>query len=131
MRALLRSGKTVCTDENLRRENVRAEMKVVVDALAAEPVLRHPDYDKPFVLKCDGSVHGLPFNLCQKDEEGNLHPVEYNSKSIPPTKRDRSQPQLGVLAVLHGLRKYRQILQQRKSILISVHTNLPILLARP
>ena len=88
-------------------------------------MLRHPDYDKEFVLRTDGSIHGLGATLLQKDDEtGKLHPVFYASNSMPKVKKIRTQNELEVLAVLFGLKKFRPFLLDRKFRLQTDHANL-------
>src|SRR6266498_1645874 len=50
--------------------------------LTEAPVLLFPNFDKPFVLCTDTSLKGLGAVLEQEDENGNLRPVAYASKSL-------------------------------------------------
>ena len=43
--------------------------------LVQAPVLKYPDFRRPFVLEVDASLKGLGACLGQKDEEGRLHPI--------------------------------------------------------
>ncbi|XP_070566393.1 uncharacterized protein [Ptychodera flava] len=54
------------------------------DALASSPVLAVPDYNKPFVVQTDASDHGIGAVLCQYDDKGEEHPVQYISRKTPP-----------------------------------------------
>ena len=113
------------SDADLRKYNIEAHIADVIGALSKYPVLRHPDYDKKFWLRVDGSIHGLGATLLQKDEEtGKLHPVFYASKSMPKVKKTRTQNELEVLAVLFGLDKFRPFLLDKEFVLQTDHANL-------
>ena len=49
--------------------------------LTREPILQHPDFDKPFILYTDGSEQGLGAILAQKDNEGRTGVIAYASKT--------------------------------------------------
>lgn len=51
-------------------------------ALSSWPVLRAPDFDRPFVLQCDASDRGMGAVLSQNDAEGNEHPVVCVSRKL-------------------------------------------------
>ena len=51
-------------------------------ALCAYPVLRTPNFDRPFKLGCDASDRAIAGVLLQEDDEGIDHPVAYFSKKL-------------------------------------------------
>ena len=52
--------------------------------LLQEPVLKHPDLMKPFILRTDASGNGVAALLLQENE-GKLYPVGYASKKVEPS----------------------------------------------
>ena len=74
LRSLLRLKHTRYTDEEISKANVEVEVADVVKSLTSYPVLRHIDYDLPFVLKVDGSVQ--PWALCE--------PLPTSGRKAPP-----------------------------------------------
>jgi hypothetical protein len=51
------------------------------DSLTTAPVLRHPDFDKPFIVQTDASGYGLGAVLVQEFEDGE-HPIAYASRTL-------------------------------------------------
>ena len=54
------------------------------DSLCTAPILRSPDFTRPFVLQTDASDRGVGAVLSQLDDEGQEHPVAYFSKKLLP-----------------------------------------------
>lgn len=50
--------------------------------LIGRPVLEAPDYNRPFIVQCDASHCGMGVVLCQRDKEGNEHPIVYMSRKL-------------------------------------------------
>ena len=75
------------------------------------------------MVECDGSVHGLGAVLYQPDAQGKLWPVQYASKSVSRTKKDRTQPQLEIMALLFALRKWRPHLLGKRFTVLTDHAN--------
>lgn len=51
-------------------------------ALMKPPVLRAPDYNKPFIVQCDASNRGMGVILCQEDANQEEHPILYCSRKL-------------------------------------------------
>lgn len=75
------------------------------DLLSAAPVLRHPDFDKPFVLHTDGCKAGLAATLEQEDEEKKRHPVLYISRSLKSEEQRYTATEIECLGVYWSLHK--------------------------
>ena len=65
--------------------NAIRKLKAII---RTNPVLRHPDHNKPFFLEVDASQYALGAVLSQKNEWGKLQLVGYFSKTLIPTKRN-------------------------------------------
>ena len=52
------------------------------DSLCASPVLKSPDWNKPFVLQTDASDRGVGAVLSQSEDDGNDRPVAYFSRKL-------------------------------------------------
>lgn len=53
---------------------------------AAEPVLKHPDLNDPFVIQADTSNVAVGAALLQKNEQDDLQPCTYTSRKLTETK---------------------------------------------
>lgn len=51
-------------------------------ALTNPPVLRAPDFRKPFLVQCDASNRGMGVILCQEDADKQEHPILYASRKL-------------------------------------------------
>lgn len=75
--------------------------------LSAKPVLRTPDYDKPFILHIDASINGVGALLSQRDDSTTvLHPVSYFSSKLKPHQKSYSTIELETLSLVMSLRKF-------------------------
>ncbi|KAH9290082.1 hypothetical protein KI387_034199, partial [Taxus chinensis] len=53
------------------------------EALVSSPVLKNPDWSKPFIVYTDASDAALgSTTLSQKDENGNEHPIYFGSRQM-------------------------------------------------
>lgn len=75
----LRKGEPVKVQWDELRESSFQALKA---ALTSQPILRAPDYNRPFVLQCDASERGLGAVLSQRDESREEHPVLFISRKL-------------------------------------------------
>lgn len=76
--------------------------------LSNAPVLRHPEFDKPFFLHTDGCALGLAAAL-EQESGGKRHPVLFISRSLKPEETRYTATEiecLGVYWALHKLAPY-------------------------
>jgi hypothetical protein len=88
-------------DEVLRRafEQLKLAFQVV-------PILRTPDWNKPFLVYCDASEEAMGSTLSQLDENGHDHPIHFASKQLTPTKKNYTMTKLEGLVVIFSLKKF-------------------------
>ena len=69
-------------------------------------MLAFPDFDRNFVLETDASILGLGAILSQIQEDGNLHPLAYASRSLSKSEKNYSATDLETLAVVWAVTHY-------------------------
>ena len=67
--------------------------------LCSEPILKSPDFDRPFVLQTDASDRGIGAVLSQTDADGLEHPVAYFSRKLLPHKEKYATIEMECLAI--------------------------------
>ena len=97
-------------------------MDRLAQAVAANPVLQRPDYERPFFLEVDASQFATGAILSQKDERGRLRPVGSISHSFMPAEQNYDIHDQELLAIIHGLRAWRHILLSSPHV-ITIHTD--------
>jgi transposase InsO family protein len=81
------------------------------NALTTTPVLLLPDPDKRFTLFFDAaSTNAIGGILCQSDDNGNLHPVAYESRQLTNSELNYGVHEQELLAFVHCLKKWRHYL---------------------
>lgn len=76
-------------------------------ALSTSPVLRCPDFSKPFVLQTDASVRGLGAILAQRDADGTEHVIAYLSRRLQPHEVAYSTVEAECLAIVWAVSKLK------------------------
>jgi hypothetical protein len=91
--------------------------------LLVEPVvLAYPDFEKPFIVACDASGHGLGAGLFQKIDN-KMRVVSYISKTLSDTEAKYSNFEREALACVWACEVFRPYLRE-KFTLISDHRSL-------
>ncbi|EGT53594.1 hypothetical protein CAEBREN_03434 [Caenorhabditis brenneri] len=102
------------------------------DALASEPILGYPDYDKPFHIFCDASAvaQGAALMQARPDNEKDFYAIAYASRTLsdPETRWPAIQVEMG--AIIFALRQFRPYICLSKIILHSDHKPLTFLLQK-
>lgn len=100
------------------------------DALAHQPVLKGPNYDKRFILQTDASDKGLGAVLSQLDEDGNDHAVAYYSKKLIPAEINYTVIERESLAIVRAVEHFRMYLTGVHFQVVTDHECLKYLQAR-
>ena len=85
-------------------ENAFQQLKA---RLTREPVLKSPDFSKPFVLQTDASDRGVGAVLSQLDASGAEHPVAYFSRKLLPREERYATVEKECLAIKLGIQAFR------------------------
>ena len=81
--------------------------------LCSEPILRSPDFSRPFVLQTDASDRGVGAVLSQCDDEGQDHPIAFFSRKLLPREERYSTVEKECLAIVLGAKSFRVYLLGR------------------
>src|SRR5258707_1374593 len=65
-----------------------------------EPVLKTPDWNKPFVMHTDASGYALGVVIAQEHDDG-MHPVAFHSRSLLPAEKKLRRAQQGTRRHCH------------------------------
>lgn len=87
-------------------EKCRDAFNNLKNLLTTVPVLRAPDFSRPFSLQVDASDVGTGAVLMQSDEKNVLHPVSFMSTKFKPYQRHYSTIEKETLALLLALEKF-------------------------
>ena len=94
-----------------RTEQCDKAFKKLKEILCTEPVLKSPDFRRPFILKTDASNWGVGAVLSQMDSKGTEHPVGYYSRKLLPREKSYSTIEKECLAIKLGIQAFRVYLQ--------------------
>uniref|UniRef100_A0A1X7VWZ0 Reverse transcriptase/retrotransposon-derived protein RNase H-like domain-containing protein n=1 Tax=Amphimedon queenslandica TaxID=400682 RepID=A0A1X7VWZ0_AMPQE len=81
-----RSYKEVTTTTS-QMDDCEQSFRALKAALTSSPVLRSPDFTRPFVLQTDALDYGVGAVLSQCDYQGFDHPVLYFSRKLLPKEQ--------------------------------------------
>ncbi|XP_037292446.1 uncharacterized protein K02A2.6-like isoform X1 [Manduca sexta] len=88
--------------------------------LTGAEVLAHYDPDKPLIVTCDASPHGIGGVLAQPSA-GSERPVAYASRTLTAAEKNYSQIHREALSIIFTVKKFHQYLYGRKFILRTDH----------
>ena len=99
-----------------------AAMDQLAHAVATNPILQRLNYERPFFLEVDASQFATGAVLSQKDDRGQLRPIESVSRSFNQVERNHDIHDWELLAIIHGLHAWRHILLSTPHI-ITIYTD--------
>lgn len=104
--ALLKKGVKYEWNDKQREAVERLKQK-----LGQAPIVKFPDFKKPFHIYTDASQKGIGAVLMQ-EHEGTLHPLSYVSKTISQAQKNYSTTKLEAMALVFALEQFRCIILQ-------------------
>jgi hypothetical protein len=91
------------------------------------PILKLPDFNRPFVLTTDASTSGIAYVLGQRDDQGHEHAVAYSGRGLRPNENEWAITELKCLALIEGVKQFQTYLAGSKFEIISDHVSLTFL----
>lgn len=98
--------------------------EILKDLLTTTPVLAYPDFTKEFELHTDARGEGVGAILEQVQEDGQLHPVAYASRSINKHEKCYGVTELEALAVVWAVKHFQSYLIGQKCTVYTDHAPL-------
>ncbi|CAM4572737.1 unnamed protein product [Lepidochelys olivacea] len=92
--------------------------------LMSDPILRAPDFDKPFLVTTDASERGVGAVLMQKGPDQEFHPVVFLSKKLSERESHWSVTEKECYAIVYALEKLRPYVWGRRFHLQTDHAAL-------
>ena len=86
----------------------------VKNLLATRPILRLPDWDKPFEIVSDASDDHCGVALLQRDDDGNFCPISYNGRSFRGSEQNWDVHTKEAFGMIFAVTTYRHYLLHRQ-----------------
>ena len=103
------------TDEH---ENLLREL---INKVCSEPILKYPNYDLEFIIRCDSSGFAIGGQLSQKFDGKHEQPVAFFSRSLSDGERKYPTYEREGLAIISSVRAFKYIIAGMKCIVCSDH----------
>ena len=94
------------------------------DALTQYPVLRAPNPNKDYILETDASDEALSATILQYDENNDLHPIAYASKTLNDAQRNYTVTDREALAIVWGLEHFKSFCEGHRYTAVTDHAAL-------
>lgn len=110
--------------ENVKWQWSRVEQQAFDNAkalLTCDMTLVHYSLEKKLIMLCDASEVGVGSVLVHQMEDGTERPVIMSSRTLQPHERRYAQIDKEALAIMFGLKKFRQYLQGREFVILTDH----------
>ena len=95
--------------------------------LCCEPVLKFPDFGRPFTVEVDASNYAVGGVLSQLDDHEQLHPIAYFSTALQPSQQNWSATTKEAFALVLAVRHWHVYLAGTRFVLNSDHNPLTFL----
>jgi hypothetical protein len=102
-------------------EDCQQAFDTIKEKLTQAPILRRPDYSRPFELHTDWNGVGLGAVLVQRDDQRREYVIAYASRSNNKTERNDSSYAGECLAAVWGVSHFRVYLYGRRFVLLTDH----------
>jgi hypothetical protein len=94
------------------------------DAITKYPILMAPDPNKDYILETDASDEALSATILQYDDNNELHPIAYASKTLNDAQRNYTVTDREALAIVWGLEHFNTFCEGHKYTAVTDHAAL-------
>lgn len=98
-------------------------------SLITAPVLRHPDFSKPFYIQCDASEVGIGAVLFQKNDSESENPIAFYSQKLTACQKNYSVTEKECLAAVSAIKRFRPYVEMMEFTVITDHASLKWLMS--
>jgi transposase InsO family protein len=95
--------------------------ETIRDKLTASPVLAVADPNKQYILHTDASDHAMGAILMQEDDDHQLHPIAYASKTFNDAQRNYDTTEREALAIIWALQHFNTYCEGHRYTLMTDH----------
>jgi hypothetical protein len=98
----------------------------IKEAFTMPPVRMMPNPHKPYMVECDASDFATGAVLSQRDDQGQIHPIAFHSKSMNDAERNYQIYDKELLAIIQALQTWRHYLEgaEHQITILTDHKNL-------
>ena len=91
--------------------------------LVSAPVLAYPQFQSghPFILETDASIVGLGAVLAQQQEDGQVHPIAFSSRSLSVHERNYAITELETLGLVWATKIFRPYILGHRCVVFTDH----------
>lgn len=111
-------------------ESAQLAFEQLKKLLSTAPVLINPDYNRPFLIRCDASTSGVGGVLFQEDKNGAERPISFMSQKLNHAQRNYTVTELECLAAILSIKKFRPYIEGYRFTLITDHASLKWLMSQ-
>jgi hypothetical protein len=99
--------------------------------LQVTPILRTPNWNKPFLVYFDASKKVMGSTLSQLEKNGHDHLIHFASRQLTSAKKNYTMTEQEGLVVIFSLKKFRHYLLGYKAKIVTDHKALTYLVNKP
>ena len=99
--------------------------------LTEAPILAYPDFTRDFLLETDASGAGLGAVLAQRQDDDQIRPVAYASRTLQPHEKNYGISEMEALAVVWAVKHFRSYIYGHHCDVYTDHSALKALLNTP
>jgi len=105
-------------------EEAEKAFQEVKRILTSDPILRPPDYHKPFIVQCDASLYGIGGVLAQLDQDNKEYVISYYSHKLTEAEQKYHAYERECLAVIKSLDHFKAYIYLQPIIIMTDHHSL-------
>jgi hypothetical protein len=111
-------------EEFIWNDERELSFQTLKNCLISYPILRHPDFNRPFYLYTDASGTALGAVLQQFDEDNKEYVVAYASRGLTTAEKNYFTTEQECLAIVWAIEKFHHYLGYKRFYLVTDHAAL-------